>query len=296
MGLSGVVGLSALLSGVVIDRVGPRQRDAGFAAFEVFTVVAAVTAAVLTAALSLVFLSRDEAISDTDLFRVSAPALVALLLLVVLTSVARFSILTDALSNNFPILLSALFAAMLAGAMPIFLVVKVSEIIVAVAAILTAGMVVGWFFLVLERRHLGEKRRDAQRRLSGLAADGYVPVKCSLRAAVPSTADQPEILDAVCWAREEGCYLDQAEARRLCRRVDARWAALGSGEAAPPLAKSVMTEARLKTTVWPWPPRFVMKLAIHLRGAIDAEHFELNVDERGLFDVTVLVFPANSIS
>lgn len=287
-GLSGVVGLSALVSGVVLSRSGPRHRDAGFAAFEVFVVVAAVSAAIFTAFLCVLLLNRDEAISNTDLFRVSAPLLVSLVLLVLLTSVARFSPVTGDLSSSFPILLATLFAAVVVGIAPGLMAPDPGEIAVVIAGILAIGMVLGWIFLLFERSSLRGKRRNAHQRLEELSADGFAPLQCPLATMVPDIREGADIPRIVCWTRKDRLYLEQTEARQLCDVVDKRWADLAKGDAMPPLGETVLTRCALKTTVLPWPPKFFMTVTIHRRSGADNAIHELRVNERGLFDVTDL--------
>lgn len=295
--LSGVVGLSALVSSLVLSRSGPRHRDAGYAAFEVFVVVVAATAAIFTAFLSVLLLNRDEAIADTELFRVSAPLLVSLALLVLLTSVARFSPAVGDLSSSFPILLATVFAAVVVGVAPGLMAPDPGEIAVVVAGILAIGMALGWSFLLFERSSLLGKRRGVRQRLEKLSADGFVPLPCPLATMIP---DIPEGADApriVCWVRKDRLYLEQTEARRLCDVVDKSWANLANGDAIPPLGETVLTQCALKTTVLPWPPKFFMIVTIHRRGGPDSAVHELKVNERGLFDVTRLVlFSLNSPS
>jgi hypothetical protein len=286
--LSGVVGLSALVSSLVLSRSGPRHRDAGYAAFEVFVVVAAATAAIFTAFLSVLLLSRDEAIVDADLFRVSAPLLVSLALLVLLTSVARFSPAAGDLSSSFPILLATVFAAVVVGVAPGLMAPDPGEIAVVVAGILAIGMALGWSFLVFERSSLLGKRRNARQRLERLSADGFVPHLCPLATMIPDIPEGTDAPHIVCWVHKDRLYLEQTEARRLSSVVDKSWADFTSGDAMPPLGETVLTRCSLKTTVLPWPPKFFMTVAIHRRGKSNSAVHELRVGERSLFDVTNL--------
>jgi hypothetical protein len=285
--LAGVVGLGALLSGAVLHRVGLRHRDAGFAAFEVFVVVAALMAAIATATLGLTFLSRGEAISGTDLFRISTPLLVSLVLLVLLTSAARFLTAAGDLSANFPIYLATLFAAIVVGIAPVFVAPDPADIMGLVAGILVAGLLIGWAFLLLERRSLRSNRRNAQRRLAKLSIEGFLPVQRALRAMIPTADINPEV-QVVCWTYKGKLYLDQSEARRLCRIVDESWADLLEGRALPSLDETVLSGCALKTTVFPWPPKFTMVVNLRSRDASEPDIHDLRVNEHGLFDVTDL--------
>jgi hypothetical protein len=286
--LAGVVGLSALVSGVVLSRNGPRHRDAGFATFEVFVVVAAVIAAIFTAFLCVLLLNRDEPIADSDLFRVSAPLLIAFVLLVLLTSVARFSTAMGDLSSNFPILLATVFAAVLVGLAPGLIAPKPGEIVLVAVGILAIGMLLGWGFLLFERSSLLGRRRDTRQRLEKLSADCFLPLEFSLTAMVPDIQGEPEAQRIVCWIQKDRLYLDQTEARRLSEAVDKSWASLANGNALPPLGKMMLVECALKTTVLPWPPKFSMIVTIHQRGKSSNKIHELKVGKRGLFDVTSL--------
>lgn len=287
-GFSGLVGLSALVSGVVLSRSGPRHRDAGFAAFEIFVVVAAVIAAIFTVFLCVLLLNRDESISSTDLFRVSAPLLVSFVLLVLLTSVARFSTAMGDLSSNFPILLATIFGAVVVGIAPGLMALEPSEIAVVVAVILAIGMLLGWGFLLFERSSLLGKRRNVQQRLEKLLANGFLPLERSLTGMIPDTRSKPEAQHIVCWIHKHRLYLDQTEAQRLSEVVDKSWADLANGDAIPPLDEAVLVGCALKTTVLPWPPKFFMNVTIHWRGKSDSEVHKLKVNKRGLFDVTGL--------
>jgi hypothetical protein len=286
--LAGVIGLSALVSGVVLSRSGPRHRDAGFAAFEVFVVIAAVVAAIFTAFLCVLILSRDEPVSDSDLFRVSAPLLVALVLLVLLTSVARFSTATGDLSSNFPILLATVFSAVIVGLAPGLIAPDPGEIAAVAAGILVIGMLLGGGFLLFERSSLLGRRRDTRRRLEKLSADGFNPLEFSLTALVPDLLGETKTQRIVCWIYKDRLYLDQTEARRLSDVVDERWTSLAIGDASPPLGAKMLVECALKNNLLTWPPRFSMVVTIHQRGKPNNEVHELTIGERGLFDVTDL--------
>jgi hypothetical protein len=286
--LSGVIALSALLSSLVLARSGPRHRDAGYAAFEVFVVVVAATAAIFTAAICVVLLNRDEAISGSDLFRVSAPLLVSLVLLALLASAVRLSPAVSNLSSNLPILLATVFAAVVAGLAPGLMAPDPSEIVIVVAGILAIGMVLGWSLLLLERFRLLGKRKNVRERLERLLADGFVPRQCQLTGLIPNLQDGPDIRQFVCWIRKDRLFLDQTEARRLCEAVDQSWAELASGDAGQPLGETILTQCALKTTVLPWPPKFFMTGTIHQHGKSANAIHKLSVNERGLFDVTDL--------
>jgi hypothetical protein len=271
----------------VLSRSGPQHRDAGYAAFEVFVVVVAATAAIFTAAICVLLLSRGEAISGGDLFRASTPLLVSLLLLALLASVVRFSSAVGALSSNLPILLATVFAAVVVGLMSGLMAPGPGGIAILVAGILAAGIALGWGFLLIERSSLLGKRETTRKRLEGLSVDGFIPLQCALAKMLPST-DESDLRQIVCWVRRDRLYLDQTEARRLCEAVSNSWTALVNGDAMPPLGETVLIRCALKTTVLPWPPKFFMSAAVHRRGTPDNAVHKLRVNERGLFDVTDL--------
>ncbi|HEU5252164.1 MAG TPA: hypothetical protein VFU16_02420 [Solirubrobacterales bacterium] len=285
--LSSVVGLSALVSSLVLSRSGSRPRDAGYATFEVFVVVAAATAAIFTAFLSVLLLNRGEAVSGADLFRTAAPLLVSLVLLVVLTSVARFSPSGD-LATNFPILLATVSAAVVVGVAPGLMAPDPTAITLVVAGILGLGMAFGWVFLMFERHSLHGKRREVHRRLEKLSVEGFVPFLHPLEPLIPKSRKETDMAEIVCWERKGKLYLDQSEARQLRDAVDRGWTDLTNGNAIPPLGTTILSQCSLKTKLLPWPPKFLMTVTVHRRGeGVNAAH-ELKVSEHGLFDITAL--------
>lgn len=214
--------------------------------------------------------------------------MIALVLAVALTSVGRFATLTGDLSSNFPILLATLFGAVVVGAAPVFLAPAPSAILIVAGGILVIGVLVGLAFLSLERFNLSGQRRRTHERLRKLSADGYLPEKRRLQAVVPSADGEPAALSVVCWTHKGRTYLDQTEARRLCRTADTRWSDLIDGKAAPPIGEIVLRKCFLKTILWPWPPKFVMVVAIDRPGQSSNEIHRVEVNNLGFFDVSDL--------
>jgi hypothetical protein len=124
--------------------------------------------------------------------------------------------------------------------------------------------------------------------MNGVRSNDYLPARQRLQAVVPNANGEPAVLSVVCWTHKGRTYLDQTEAHRLCRTADTRWNDLINGKPAPPVGKVVLGKCLLKTILWPWPPKFVMVVAIDRRGQSSNEIHRVDVNNLGLFDVSDL--------
>jgi hypothetical protein len=285
--LSGALGIGALLARFFVPGEGGRGRDSGFVIFEVFAVVAILTLSGLTAYFSVLYLYQDVTISDAQLAQVSTPLVVSIILLVLLSVVARVSSLPR------PWLHLPTFSATLMVALGLGFAVPILnppiEYIVAIGvAILALGAGVSRLGLQSERADVDRNRKAERERMAKLAAMDYVPVERSLQFAVPANIVSGEKMTIVCWARGEKLYLDQTECRRLGAETARRWADVAGGAALPPRGEPVLAQIGLKTAFWPWPPK--LRMVLRTRDWRDPEDDvkRIPVGDAGLFDVTSL--------
>jgi hypothetical protein len=285
--LSGALGVGALLARFFLDRDGKEGRDLGFAIFEVFAVVAILTASGLTAYFSVLFLREGEAISDADFAQVSAPLVVAITLLVLLSAVSRISNLPRPWVH-LSTLSATLAVAILAGSAVPILNPPPSMIFSIGLAILAAGAVVSWAAMRFERSDLTRRQRIGRERMAKLSASGYMPIEKKLRVAVPGKMGTHEEPTAICWKRDEELYLDQVECHRLSREVSGRWADVAYDKAIPPRGETALVRLALKTTLWKWSASLRLIVAVHDCREPEPDIKTIEANESGLFTVTGL--------
>ena len=282
------LGIGALLAGNLFDRSGARDRDVGLTVFEVFAVVAILTASFMTAFFSIGYLHAGEAVSDAQFGEVGAPLVVSLALLVLLRAAAKFSALPGGVGSHAPTAAVTVFAAVSVAIMVSYLASKPEYIVPGGGVILVAGALLGWCFLKIERFWLNGGRRAAQGRIASLGANGYEPTETSLIPAFPEFPFKEGPLKIVCWSRKERSYLDQTECRRLRAELNKRWAALAAGEAVPPLQDLILTRVELKPRFLPWPPKLILIVETSKRGEQRSRPHTLQANDAGLFDITDL--------
>jgi hypothetical protein len=278
---------SALGAGTIFALFFGRRRKTGFAIFEIFAIVAVLTAVGTTAYLAIALIHRDQPLSDRELAQAATPLIVATFLLVfisIFNRVASFS--ARALTIAVLLVLSAVVAVELSMSSW-----SASPEGASIFALITLGVglmlgALGWAF---DRDRDRRERRALQRELTRRAAAGYLPTTATLRPAVPHLADASPTLVS-CWERKDRLYLDLDAAERLRAAVNEGWQAQAAGEAAPATGAEILFRAEVEYRI----PGRRDALAVALvtfepaAGGREVVH-ELACNPEGLFDITPFV-------
>lgn len=283
--VAGAIGIGALLAGNFFDRSGTRDRDVGLTVFEVFSVVAILTASSMTAYFSIEYLHSGEAVSDAQFGQAGAPLVGAVALLALLRATSRFTALPGGLGGHLATIGVTVYVALVVAFVISLRTSEAEYVVPGSGLILFIGALIGWFFLRIERFFLNDNERKARIRLATRAAGGYEAEKTVIEPGLPEEASGQGELTVVVWTKKDRIYLDQTESRRLQVAVNERWADLAAGQALPPLKEAILTKLDLKMKVLPWPPRFLLAVETSTGGQVEVpEAVEVNSD--GLFDIT----------
>lgn len=286
--LAGVLGVGALLARFFPDRKGAREQDVGFTVFEVFSVIAILTTAGVTAYSSVLFLHQGEAITNDDFTRAAAPLVVSLVLLVLLVAFARFSRLPGGPWAHMSTLTATLVMAVAAGSIAPLLALRPEDIVAVGVSVLALGACFAWLFLRLERFIVGGRERQQRERVAKLSAAGFRPMEKELQPVVPTILGDASVPVTACWTKGGRIYLDQPACEQLQRDLDRRWAKLARGEALAPLGETMLSRIETRTFIAPWSPKFLMVLTMFERDRPDALVHKLEVEDNGLFELTKL--------
>jgi hypothetical protein len=286
--VASALGIGALLSQYFFLRRGARDLDVGFAVFEVVAVATILTASGVSAFASLLLLHSGKEISDSQFAQASAPLVVAIILLLLLSAMAKFSNLHGGIGGHLSTFaVTAWIGAVLALAAS-RLAPEPGSLVVIVFVILAIEAGVAWFFMRIERFGMNGSQESMRERTATLSSSGYRPKEMTLRPAVPQPRVGDPRLGLVCWSKKDRIYLDQPGCLRLRNEVHERWTGLANGETLAPVGEVVLTEIDTKTAVLPWPPKFQMIIKTHKQGNPDIESYTLPVNSEGLFDLTEL--------
>ncbi len=263
------------------------RRKAGLAVFELFAIVAVLTAAGSTAYFSVALLHQNTAISNHDLTQTAMPLVVAAVLLVFVSVFARLPgspmralmILPLALTG---IVVAAVLASSSWSARP-------EEASLLALAILAVGALLGVCAWGADRLDIGWDRREERKRLAGLYSAGYLPEEKPLRFAVPRGGDKEDGTDIACWTRKGRSYLDMPMGWHLRAMAHRLWRAQAVGEARPPVGSVILvrTQIRIRFPGLRRHARVCFHLLEPARGG-ESRLVELEPNEDGLFDVTEL--------
>jgi hypothetical protein len=234
--LAGAVG-----AGTIFSLFAGTRRGTGMKVFEVFAIVAVLTAAALTAALAIDQLHANEAISSRDLTQIAMPLVIATLLLVVVSVYDRFSGSWERVLVLLPFVVVAVYVALL---MLSSWSVNPSAAIWLVAAIFAIGLVLAGAGWAADRYSQRSGRSEQQARTRRLVKLGYVPTAITLEPVLPPLG--AERLDLTGWVRGDVSLLGYQEAERLRDLVRSRWEALAAGEAAGPVGDSILLDIQLE--------------------------------------------------
>ncbi len=264
---------------------GPRKS--GTAVFELFAIVAVLTAAGSTAFFAISLLHQNEPITSHQLTQTASPLLVAAFLLVFVSVFARlpgtglrlFALVPLALSG---VLIAALLASTSWSAEP-------ENASLAALIILGVGAVLWALTWAFERLDIGWDRRWEHRRLTRLYAAGYLPDEKALGVVLPRRDDDGRSSKVACWARKGRSYLDIPSWLHLRREAAGRWRAFATGEAQPPVGSAILVQVKVGYRIPLVRDYAVVRVSVlePARGG-EARVHEVRSNEDGLFDVTEL--------
>lgn len=263
------------------------RRRSGTAVFELFAIVAVLTAAGSTAFFSISLLHQNEAITSHELTQTATPLLVAAFLLVFVSVFARLPGSGLRLFALVPLALcGALIAALLASTS---WSAEPENASLAALIILGVGAVLWGCTWALERLDIGWDRRWEHRRLTRLYAAGYLPDEKNLEVVLPRRDGDGSGSEIACWARKGRSYMDIPSWLHLRREAGARWRAFATGEAQPPVGSAILVHVKLGYRIPLIRDRAFVRVSIlePAKGGEAREH-EVRANDDGLFDVTEL--------
>jgi hypothetical protein len=224
---------SGLGAGTIFGLFFVGRRKASFAVFESVAIVAVLVAVATSAYYSIALLHRDLAITNKELAETAAPLVVAAVLLILISIVARLQGATQRVAVLLPLVLVAVVAAIELATSGVAVEPTAAPVVALV--ILATGAAFGALGMVVDGRARRSVRRAEHDRLALLTGRGYAPTEAPLAAALPRLAgeDAPPPVDL--WRREGRAFIDGPGALRLRDAVDERWQSLAGGEARGPL-------------------------------------------------------------
>jgi hypothetical protein len=263
------------------------RRKSGIAVFELFAIVAVLTAAGSTAFFSVSLLHQNEAITSHELTQTATPLVVAAFLLVFVSVFARLPGSLTRIITLLPlaiagIVIAALLASSSWSAGP-------ENASLFALAMLAVGALVGMAAWLVDRLDIGREGRAEQRRLSRLYAAGYTPAEKDPGFVLPRVDPISTPGELVCWERKDKSYLDLPGWLRLRGEAGSRWRALSTGEARPPSGAAILTDVKVGLRVPGFDRQPTVRVSL-LEPSRDSEPRvrEIHANEDGLFDVTDL--------
>jgi chromate transport protein ChrA len=297
---------SGLGAGTIFGLFFVGRRRAGFAVFEAITIVAVLVAVSTTAYYCIALLHRDTQVSNKELVETALPLVVALVLLIALSIIARLRGATQRIVVVLPVVLVAVVAAIELASSGVALEPTAAPVVALV--ILAAGAAFGALGTLVDARARREARRAEHDRLALLTGRGYVAAEARLALAVPrlpgdtgagasSGAGDPGALAASAdaglpldvWRRGEAAFIDGAGAKRLREELDARWQALAAGEARGAIGPFVLLEVESTGRRGATTPTELRLDTLRPGTATPRRTARLHPNGDGLFDVTELV-------
>jgi hypothetical protein len=280
---------SGLGAGTIFGLFFVGRRRAGFAVFEAITIVAVLVAVSTTAYYCIALLHRDTAMSNKELVETALPLVVALVLLIVMSIVARLRGATQRIVVVLPLVLVAVVAAIELASSGVALEPTAAPVVALV--ILAAGAAFGALGTLVDARARREARRTEHDRLALLTGRGYVAAEARLALALPrlvgeSGTDGRLPLDI--WRRGVSSFIDGPGAKRLREEVDARWQSLAAGEAHGAIGPFVLLEVE-STGGRRGTPNELRLDTLRPGTATPRRTARLHPNGDGLFDVTDLV-------
>ncbi len=263
------------------------RRKSGIAVFELFAIVAVLTAAGSTAYFSVSLLHQNEAITSHELTQTATPLVVAAFLLVFVSVFARLPGSLTRLITLLPlaiagIVIAALLASSTWSAGP-------ENASLVALAMLAVGALVGVAAWLVDRLDIGWEGRLEQRRLTRLYAAGYLPVEKVPRFVLPQSDPIAAADRLSCWEKKDKSYLDLPGWLRLRDEAGSRWRALSTGEARPPSGSTILAQVKVGLHLPGLRDQPTVRVSL-LEPSHDCESRvrELHANEDGLFDITDL--------
>jgi hypothetical protein len=306
---------SGLGAGTIFGLFFVGRRRAGFAVFEAITIAAVLVAVSTTAYYCIALLHRDTAVSNKELVETALPLVVALVLLIVMSIVARLRGATQRIVVVLPLVLVAVVATIELARSGAALEPTAAPVVAL--AILAAGAAFGALGTLVDARARREARRAEHDRLALLTGRGYVAAEARLALVVPRLPADPRaaslITDrpgttmasgddagapsgAACvglpldiWRRGEAAFIDGRGAKRLRDEVDARWQSLAAGEARGAIGTFVLLEVESIGGRRGATPTELRLDTLRPGTATPRRTARLHPNGDGLFDVTELV-------
>ena len=278
---------SGLGAGTIFGLFFVGRRRPGFAVFESVAIVAVLVAVATTAYYAIALLHRDTAITNKELAETAVPLLVAAVLLILISIVARLQGATQRVAVLLPLVLVAVIAAIELASSGVAVEPTAAPVVALV--ILAAGATFGALGTVIDGRARRAVRRAEHDRLALLTGRGYTPTEAPLAAALPRLAGEDAAPPVGVWRRGEATFLDGPGAVRLRDAVDERWQSLAAGAAREPSGPRVLLE--LETAGGPRRAAAPteLRIATLIPGAEQPRQTAtLAVNGDGLFDITAL--------
>lgn len=264
------------------------RRKSGIAVFELFAIVAVLTAAGSTAYFSVSLLHQNEAITSRELTQTATPLVVAAFLLVFVSVFARLPGSLTRIITLLPLAIAGIVIAALLSSST-WSVGPENASLVALA-MLAVGALVGAAAWLVDRLDIGREGRTEQRRLSRLFSAGYTPTEKAPRFVLPQANPiSSSARKLACWERKDKSYLDLPGWMRLRDEAGSRWRALAVGEARSPLGAAILTEVKVGLRFPGAHSQPTVRVSL-LEPNRDSEPRvrEIHANEDGLFDVTDL--------
>jgi hypothetical protein len=278
---------SGLGAGTIFGLFFVGRRRAGFAVFEAITIVAVLVAVSTTAYYCIALLHRDTAVTNKELVETALPLVVAAVLLIVMSIVARLRGATERIVVVLPLVLVAVVAAIELASSGVALEPTAAPVVALV--ILAAGAAFGALGTLLDGRARRESRRAEHDRLALLTGRGYVPAEARLALALPRPLAADPGLPIDVWRRADAAFIDAAGAERLREEVDARWQSLAVGEAHSAIGPFVLLEVESTGGRRGAIPTELRLDTLRPGTATPRRTARLQPNGDGLFDVTELV-------
>jgi hypothetical protein len=288
-GLQSLIPLaSGLGAGTIFGLFFVGRRRAGFAVFESIATVAVLVAVSTTAYYSIALLHRDTAITNRELVETAVPLLVAMVLLILISIVARLQGATQRITVLLPLVLVAVIAAIEVASSGAALDPDAAPFVALV--ILAAGAAFGALGTVVDNRARRASRRAEHDRLALLSSRGYALAEARLGPALPLRPGEEAAPPIDVWRRAEASFVDGPGAVRLREAVDGRWQSLAEGEARGPIGAAVLLEVEPRGGPRRAAAPIELRLATLRPGADPPRRTAtITANGDGLFDVTELV-------
>jgi hypothetical protein len=278
---------SGLGAGTIFGLFFVGRRRAGFAVFEAIAIVAVLVSVAATAYYAIALLHRDTAITNKELVETAVPLVIAAVLLILISVVARLRGAAQRITVLLPLVLVAVVAVIELGASGVAIEPDAAPVVALV--LLAGGAGFGALGALVDSRARRASRRAEHARLVQLTGRGYTPAEAPLAAALPCLPGEAGAPTFGVWRRGEAAFIDGTGARRLRDAVDARWQSLADGEARGAIGPTMLLEVEPSGGGFREPPT-ELRLATLRPGAEPPRRtatVAANAD--GLFDVTDLV-------